>query len=85
MPREVDPATLVAYIATWGDYYWVLDDAQQRLLLRRSPAPFGDDRAAWGFALAQTHALRGDTALARAYADSARVSWRPAFETCLRW
>ncbi len=72
VPREVDPATLVAYIATWGDYYWVLDDAQQRLLLRLSPAPFGDDRAAWGFALAQTHALRGDTALARAYADSAR-------------
>jgi eukaryotic-like serine/threonine-protein kinase len=72
VPREVDPATLVAYIANWGDLYWVLDDAQQRLLLRLSPAPFGDDRAAWGFALAQTHAIRGDTALARAYADSAR-------------
>ena len=73
VPREVDPATLVAHIATWGDFYWVLDDAQQRLLLRLSPAQFGDDRAAWGFALAQTHALRGDTASARAYADSARL------------
>ena len=52
---------------------WVLDEAQQRLLLRLSPAPFGDDRATWGFALAETHALRGDTALARAYADSARL------------
>jgi len=73
VPREVDPAALVAYIATWDDLYWVLDDAQQRLLLRLSPAPFGDDRAAWGFALAQTHALLGHTALARAYADSARL------------
>ena len=72
VPREVDPATLVAFIANWGDLYWVLNDAQQRLLLRLSPKPFGDDRAAWAFALAQTHALRGDTAVARAYADSAR-------------
>ena len=72
LPREVDAATLVAWIATWGDLYWVLDDAQQRLLLRLSPAPFGDDRAAWGFALAQTHAIRGDSAAARAYADPAR-------------
>jgi TolB-like protein len=75
VPREVDPATLVAYIATWGDFYWVLDDAQQRLLLRLSPAQFGDDRAAWAFALAQTHALRGDTTAAQAYADSARHAY----------
>jgi serine/threonine-protein kinase len=74
VPREVDPATLVAYIATWGDLYWVLDDTRQRLLIRLSPGPFGDDRAAWGFALTQTHALRGDTGLARAYADSARLA-----------
>jgi serine/threonine protein kinase/tetratricopeptide (TPR) repeat protein len=73
VPSDVDPTALVAHIANWGDYYWVLDDAQQRLLLRLSPAPFGDDRAAWSFALAETHALRGDTALARAYADSARI------------
>ena len=63
-----------------ADLYWVLDDAQQRLLLRLSPQPFGGDRAAWGLALAQTHALRGAQALARAYADSARV----AFEARLR-
>jgi TolB-like protein len=73
VPREVDPAALVAFVATWDDLYWVLDDAQQRLLLRLSPAPFGDDRAAWGFALAATHALRGDSASARSYADSVRL------------
>ena len=80
VPSQVDPTALVAHIANWGDYFWVLDDAQQRLLLRLSPAPFGDDRAAWSFALAETHALRGDAALARAYADSARI----VFESRLR-
>jgi tetratricopeptide (TPR) repeat protein len=73
VPSQVDPTALVAHVANWGDYYWVLDDAQQRLLLRLSPASFGNDRAAWAFALAETYALRGDTALARTYADSARI------------
>lgn len=73
VPPEVDPTALVASIANWDDLYWVLDDAQQRLLLRLSSAPFGDDRGWWSFALAQTYAFRGDTALARAYADSARL------------
>jgi tetratricopeptide (TPR) repeat protein len=74
VPGEVDPAALVAQVAT-NDLYWVLDDAQQRLLLRISPEPFGGDRAAWGLALAETHARRGDSALARAYADSARLAY----------
>ncbi len=74
VPGEVDPAALVAQVAT-NDLSWVLDDAQQRLLLRLSPEPFGGDRAAWGLALAETHALRGDSALARAYADSARLAY----------
>jgi serine/threonine-protein kinase len=76
VPREVDPAALVAMIANWDDLYWVLDDEQQRLLLRLSPAPFGGDRAVWAFALAQTHALRGDSARARAYADSVRLVYQ---------
>jgi tetratricopeptide (TPR) repeat protein len=70
----VDPAELVAHIAM-VDLYWVLDDAQQRLLLRLSPEPFGGNRAAWGLALAETHALRGDADVARAYADSARLAY----------
>jgi tetratricopeptide (TPR) repeat protein len=74
VPGEVDPAALVAQVAT-NDLSWVLDDAQQRLLLRISPEPFGGDRAAWGLALAETHALLGDSALARAYADSARLAY----------
>jgi tetratricopeptide (TPR) repeat protein len=78
--REVDPTELVAFLAAYQDLYWVLDDAQQRLLLRLSPAGFNNNRASWGLALAGTHALRGDQARARAYGDSARL----AFEAQLR-
>jgi tetratricopeptide (TPR) repeat protein len=52
----------------------VLDDAQQELLLRLPPGPFSDDRLAWGLSLAGTYHLRGDTARARAYGDSARIA-----------
>jgi tetratricopeptide (TPR) repeat protein len=72
--RKVDPTALVAYMALRGDLYWVLGDEQQRLLLRLSPEPFGRNRADWGLALAETYALRGDSARARIYADSARLA-----------
>jgi tetratricopeptide (TPR) repeat protein len=71
-PKEVDPTALVLYMGSADDLYWVLDEAQQQLLLRLRPSAFDDDRATWGIALAQTYALRGDAAKARVYADSAR-------------
>jgi tetratricopeptide (TPR) repeat protein len=70
--RDVEPTALVAWMATYWDLYWVLNDEQQGLLLRLPPGPFSNDRLLWGMALAATHAVRGDTARARAYADSAR-------------
>ena len=70
--HEVEPTTLAQSTATYFDLFWALDDAQQQLVLRLSPGPFGDSRLLWGLALAGTFALRGDTARARAYADSAR-------------
>jgi eukaryotic-like serine/threonine-protein kinase len=73
-PSGVEPAALVAYFAAVGDLYWVLDDAQQALLLGLTPAHFGDDRGAWGLVLAQTYGLRGDQGRARTYADSARLA-----------
>jgi TolB-like protein/Flp pilus assembly protein TadD len=73
-PREVDPTALVAFVATYQDLFWVLDDAQQALLLRLTPGPFGDDRLAWGLALAQTAEIRGDRARSREYAEAARVA-----------
>jgi TolB-like protein/tetratricopeptide (TPR) repeat protein len=73
-PKEVDTA-LVAYMATYNDLMWVLDDAQQALLLRLGPRVFDGDRGTWGIVFAQTYALRGDVDRSRAYADSARVAY----------
>src|SRR2546426_2144260 len=74
LPKDTDPTAVAVFTALDGDLYWVLDDAQQRLLLSLSPAPFGDDRSAWGSVLAQVYALRGDQTRARTYADSARIA-----------
>jgi Flp pilus assembly protein TadD len=73
-PKEVDPTALVAFVATYNDLVWVLDEAQQRLLLRLTPSAFDDDRSVWGAALMETYAVRGDSGKARAYADSARLA-----------
>jgi tetratricopeptide (TPR) repeat protein len=74
-PKEVDPSALVAYVGTYYDLIWMLDDAQEALLLRLTPSAFGGDRGQWGIVLAQTYALRGDMARARIYADSARAAF----------
>jgi len=79
-PPGVEPAALVAYMATYWDLGWVLDDAQQRLALRLSPGAFDGDRGNWGIVFAQLYGFRGDMALARVYADSARI----AFEAQLK-
>ncbi|MGH7516716.1 MAG: protein kinase domain-containing protein [Gemmatimonadales bacterium] len=72
--NRADPIELVAYVATFWDLFWVLDDAQQQLLLRLTPEPFGDDPANWAICLAQTYALPKDAMRARAYADTARAA-----------
>ncbi|MEP7326720.1 MAG: protein kinase [Gemmatimonadota bacterium] len=73
----LSPATpdseVVAYFGYYWDMYWVLDDAQQRRVLQLTPASFDDDRAAWAAVLMQLYGLRGDSARARAYADTAYV------------
>jgi serine/threonine-protein kinase len=68
----VEPEALFAYLGTYQDLYWVLDDAQQRQLLALPPSAFDNARDAWALVRAQTYALRGEKALARAYADTAR-------------
>jgi len=73
-PPEVDPGTLIAYVATYGDLYWALDEAQQRVLLHLPLEYFGGNRRNQAFAFAQTYALRGEQSSARAYADSARAA-----------
>jgi serine/threonine-protein kinase len=74
-PAAVEPTTLVASIGNYWDLSWVLDDAQQQLLLRLGPAVYDGDRGTWGIVRASTYYLRGDKALARVYADSARLGF----------
>jgi tetratricopeptide (TPR) repeat protein len=68
---KVEPTARVADIAHYYDLVWVLDDAQQQYLLRLTPAAFGEDRAVWAIALAQTYALRGEAAQRRRLAEEA--------------
>jgi serine/threonine-protein kinase len=75
VPAGVEPTALAAYIATYWDLFWLLDDAQQQLVLRLPPSAFADDRGNWGLVLAQTYHHRGDRARARIYADSARIAF----------
>jgi predicted Zn-dependent protease len=74
-PKDVDPTALVAFVGNYTDLVWVLDDAQQQLLVRLTPSAWGGDRGIWGSVLAQTYALREDRAKTLAYADSARQGW----------
>jgi tetratricopeptide (TPR) repeat protein len=72
---DIEPTRLVAFVAVAWDLFWLLDDEQQRLLLRLSPGAFDEDRGGWATAVAATYALRGDAARSRAYGDSARLDY----------
>jgi tetratricopeptide (TPR) repeat protein len=73
-PSGIDPSSRVAWMGTYWDLFWVLDDADQRLLLRLTPGPF-EGRQTWATVLAQTYWLRGDKYRARVYADTARIEF----------
>jgi TolB-like protein/Tfp pilus assembly protein PilF len=75
VPKEVEPTALVVDFATSDDLCWVLDDAQLDVLLHLTPGAFGGNRGAWGLALAQAWALRGDRAKVREYAEEARKAF----------
>ena len=80
IPANLAQPAVAAYLATYNDLFWVLNDAEQQLVLRLPASSFFDDPAAWGSVKMQIWWLRGDKAKARAYADSARV----AFEAQLK-
>jgi TolB-like protein/tRNA A-37 threonylcarbamoyl transferase component Bud32/predicted Zn-dependent protease len=75
VPATVAQPALVAFLATYNDLYWVLNDAEQQLALRLPASAFFDDPTAWGSVKMQILWMRGDQARARAYADSARVAF----------
>ncbi len=72
---QIDPGTLLPFIAYYQDLYWVLDDEQQRQVLAAPPSAFDNDRASWGIVRAEIYHLRGDRARAAVYADSARLAF----------
>lgn len=78
-PKEVEPTTLVAYFAYYGDP-WVLDASQRDLLLRLTPGEFSNDRVAWAKDLATEHWIRGNIAEARKYAEMARKGYLEQLE-----
>jgi eukaryotic-like serine/threonine-protein kinase len=70
--KDIEPTALAAYLATYQDLAWVLDEEQRDLLLRLSPSAFDDDHGTWGICLAQACALKGDQANLRLYSEEAR-------------
>ena len=80
LPRSVEPAALVVYLATYFDLGWILTEEQKEILLRLTPAAFDGDRGNWAYCLAQVLWWRKDVEQARKFAEEARR----AFEDQLR-
>ena len=75
VPAEVPRTAVATYFALYQDLYWVLEDADQQLVLRLPPSMFDDDRAIWATTQMQLATLRGDRSLARALADTAEAEF----------
>ncbi|MFI5250359.1 MAG: protein kinase [Gemmatimonadales bacterium] len=77
VPPTLDRARLVVYVTTrWPDMYWALDSADRMLALTMMrPAAFDNDSGQWSLARSRLHRLSGDSAHARAYADSAQSAF----------
>jgi serine/threonine-protein kinase len=69
---QVSRADLAAYMSTYWDLGWVLDDSTQRLVLSLGPEAFDGDPAALAVVRAQIYGWRGDRAASRAWGDSAQ-------------
>jgi TolB-like protein/Flp pilus assembly protein TadD len=77
----VDPTELAYYFARFEELGWLLDDAQQRRLLELDVAFYEGDRGNWGLVNAQLYTMQGRPALARAFADTARLAYEAAIQT----
>ena len=77
-PPGVDPTELAYHFARYEELGWLLDDAQQRRLLELDVAFYEGDRGNWGLVNAQLYTMRGQPALARAFADTARLAYEAA-------
>jgi serine/threonine-protein kinase len=71
----LDTRTVAVYMATYLELWWVLDSAQQALVVGSRVEDFEGDRGSWGLAHANILAAWGDRARSRAYADSGRAAF----------
>ncbi|HEX5633858.1 MAG TPA: hypothetical protein VFX50_11555, partial [Gemmatimonadales bacterium] len=74
--RGVPMPELAARLIGTQERGWVLEEADQQLALRLTPSAFDGERDWWAQSLATLHWQRGDTAMARVYADSALAPTR---------
>ena len=74
VPPGVDPMQREAVVAL-EDLFWILDDAAQRRVLTVPPSALDGERSDWALMRAQVYYFRGDTGMARVYADSARIAY----------
>ena len=73
--RVIDPRALAVFFATYHDLSWVLDEPRQALVLASPVEAFDGDRGSWALARAEIYWLRGDSALARAWGDTAAAAF----------
>lgn len=74
VPAGMDRAQLWAIMSLYGDFYWILDRAQQDSVLRMPVARFDGDSAGRALVLAQIYHQRRDTVQAvRWGAEAARL------------
>jgi serine/threonine-protein kinase len=72
---------LLAYISMYGDYYWLLDPAQQDTVMKLGPESFDGDAGSGAMVSAQILHSRGDTAGARRFAEIAQREFERASAT----
>jgi tetratricopeptide (TPR) repeat protein len=74
VPGTLDRAAVVANVSNYFDTYWMLDSADVALTHSLPAAAFDGDRSVWSIVQAQLFWLSGDSARARAFADTAVIA-----------
>jgi len=73
VPPTLDRSAMVVYLANYNDLGWVLDSAQERLLLTLGDDAFDNDKPTRAIVFAEQYYYRGDSMRMRLYADTARA------------
>ena len=74
-PPRMDTRSIAVYMATYLELWWVLDSAEQALVIGSRVEDFEGDAGSWGLAHANILAAWGDRTRSRAYADSGRAAF----------